>query len=106
MIVEIAIPDREIAYIHQGQQVVVRLNAFPRQTWSSTLDKIHPRSENKDGHNVFIGEVRLDNADQLLRPGMDGGARVIGDWVFRYSVLLGWLGWNERRIPTSEIWVG
>jgi multidrug resistance efflux pump len=79
MIVEIAIPDREIAYIHQGQQVVVRLNAFPRQTWSSTLDKIHPRSENKDGHNVFIGEVRLDNADQLLRPGMDGGARVIGE---------------------------
>jgi multidrug resistance efflux pump len=86
MIVEIAIPDREIAYVRPGREVTIRLDAYPGQTWSSTLDRIHPRSENKDGRNVFIGEVQLQNSSQLLRPGMDGSARVISE--------LHPLGWN------------
>ena len=76
MIVEVAVPQRELAHVETGQQVVVRLDAFPQQSWEVSLERLHPRSELRDNENVFIGEVTLDNDDETLRPGMDGRASI------------------------------
>ena len=66
-----------------------------------TLAAIHPRAEIRDGSNVFLGEVELENARQLLRPGMKGHAQIRGPkksvpWVVfhkPWSKLLAWLPW-------------
>lgn len=77
MSVEIAIPEDEISYVRRDLPVVVRLDAYPRRQWQGAIANVHPRSENKDDQNVFIAEVRLDNTDGFLRPGMNGKAKII-----------------------------
>jgi multidrug efflux pump subunit AcrA (membrane-fusion protein) len=77
MIVEVAVPENEINYVEAGLDVTIRLDSFPRRTWTGTIRKVHPRAEIRDDENVFIAEVYLDNPGDLLRPGMNGRAKVI-----------------------------
>jgi hypothetical protein len=77
MIVEVAIADDEVSYVSKGQDVTVRLDAYPFRTWRAVLTKVQPRSEIRDQDNVFIGEAELDNSDGALRPGMKGRAKIV-----------------------------
>lgn len=79
MIVEIAIPEREIRYVADGMQVDVRLEAARRDIVSGTIVRVSPRSETRDNESVYIAEVNLDNEDGTLRPGMKGSAKVVSD---------------------------
>lgn len=75
MIVEIDVPDREISRVRSGQPAGVRLESFAGETWTTTVAKIHPQSEQRDGHNVFVGEAAIANKTaRELRPGMRGRA--------------------------------
>lgn len=76
MVVELAIADDDVRHVAAGQPVSVALDAFPGQSFAGTLRAVCPRSETRDGCNVFIGEVEIDNSDGRLRPGMKGTARV------------------------------
>jgi biotin carboxyl carrier protein len=75
MIVEIDVPDRDISHVRAGAPVRVRLEAFDGGRWKSTLRRVHPQSEQRDGRNVFIAEADIA-ADRVteLRPGMRGRA--------------------------------
>lgn len=77
MIVEVAVEDDEISNVKVGQAVEVRLDAFPSETYEAVVSKVHPRSEIRDEQNVFIAEVKLDNAAGILQPGMKGRAKVV-----------------------------
>ncbi len=77
MVVEVAIPDGQISHVQPGQQVSIRLDAHPTLTLEGTLTKIHPRAEQRNAENVFIGEVLLPNPGKILRPGMNGRAKVV-----------------------------
>ena len=81
MILEIDVPDREISRVNTRRPVRFRLEAFAGESWSGRLEKVHPQSEQRDGHNVFIGEAAVRNADSRfdLRPGMRGRAVIEGD---------------------------
>jgi len=81
MIVEIDVPDREISRVRGGQTLKFRLEAFGGERWSTKLDRLHPQSEQRDGHNVFVCEAAIDNANRAfdLRPGMRGRAVIEGD---------------------------
>lgn len=76
MIVEVAVPESEITRVAADSQVTLRLDAYPGQTWDAVIDHIQPRATIREEQNVFVGEARLDNSDQLLRPGMKGRAKV------------------------------
>jgi len=77
MIVEVAVPENEINYVETGLDVTIRLDAFPRRTWTGTIRSLHPRSEIRDDENVFVAEVHLHNPGDLLRPGMNGRAKIV-----------------------------
>jgi biotin carboxyl carrier protein len=76
MIVEIEIPEDEIAHAEPGQNVSVRLDAYPQRKWGARIEKIHPRSEVREHVSVFVAEISIDNSDRLLRPGMNGRAKL------------------------------
>ncbi len=78
MIVEIAVPEDDVAYVKAGDEVVVRLDAYPEQRWTGTVAKIHPRAEIRDEQNVFVAELTFKNQNSLLRPGMNGHAKITG----------------------------
>jgi biotin carboxyl carrier protein len=81
MILEIDVPDREIGRVATGQAVRFRLEAFAGEPWSGQLAKLHPQSEQRDGHNVFIAEAPVRNVGHQLelRPGMRGRAVIQSD---------------------------
>jgi multidrug resistance efflux pump len=78
VIVEIDVPDRDVSHVKEGQAVGVRLEAFGGGHWDTTLRRVHPQSEQRDGRNVFIGEADIAaNRVGELRPGMRGRATII-----------------------------
>lgn len=101
MIVELAIPEEDVAYVRPRQPVRLRLKAFPSQVVEGHIERIHPRAELRGDQWGFIGEFHLDNRDRAYRPGMTGsavvqaGRRRLG-WVLLYkpwhalAVRLGW----------------
>ena len=101
MVVQVSIPEEDIRHAASGMTIRIQLDAIPEQIFEATIRRIHPRSEVLDNENVFIAEAELMNAEMLLRPGMRGTAKVIGErrplgWnCFHKPVahVLGWLGW-------------
>ncbi len=101
MLVEVAIPEPDIRHVAVDQEVSVVLDAFPGETLTGKLRRIHPRSEVRDESHVFIAEVELPNPQGRLRPGMKGsaditaGRRMLG-WILFHRPLeaallrLGW----------------
>ena len=86
LIVEVFIPEEEIGYVEQGMQVSLRTDAFPLSAFTGTIKRIHPRSEMRNEQSVFVAELVLDNPDASLRPGMNGTAKVSGQYR-----LFGWI---------------
>jgi multidrug resistance efflux pump len=78
MVVEVAIPERDITEAKAGQKVSVKLDAYPGQFLDGTLIRIHPRAEEWDADFVFVGEILVDNPNELFHPGMNGRATVYG----------------------------
>jgi multidrug efflux pump subunit AcrA (membrane-fusion protein) len=101
MLAEVAISDGEISHIQPGQTVTIHLDAYPGQTWTGDLDKVHPRSEVRENENVFIGEVLLENGGAALRPGMKGWVKITTTrhtlaWIMFHKpcdAVLAWLGY-------------
>ena len=101
LVVEVAIPEEDIRHVREGMSLSLQLDSMPSQIVDCTVLRIHPKAELKDHENVFIAEAELSNADQLLRPGMKGdakistGSRALGWNLFHKPVahITGWLGW-------------
>ncbi|MDH3717346.1 MAG: HlyD family efflux transporter periplasmic adaptor subunit, partial [Planctomycetota bacterium] len=64
----VRVPADEISHLAAGQDVQLRLDAYPDQKLSGVVEKIRPRSEIHDSENVFVAEVLLENIDQRIRP--------------------------------------
>ena len=101
MLAEVAIPESEIQYVKEGMPVTLKLDSFPFQNWYGEIQKIHPRTEIVDDESVFIAKVRIENDELLLRPGLNGTAKIRAN-----SFPLGWnlfhRAWESVRYWT--IW--
>lgn len=101
VMVELEVPGEDIAFIEEGMGSEIRIEAFPDQNWSALVSRIRPKAALRDGRNVFVAEVTLENGDRKLRPGMRGRAKLTGDdrslgWVLFHKAwdrLVGWLLW-------------
>ena len=74
--IEIAVPDNEVMHLSVGQRVRFRFDGFGSQVHDAEIKVIRPDSTIRDDENVFIAEVEINNDDGLIRPGMEGKARV------------------------------
>ena len=99
MLVEIQIPENEIQYVSVGQEVRFEFDAFPFESFTGSIERIHPRAEIVDSDSVFIAEINLENTSGQLRPGLKGRAKILGD---RHP-----LGWNlfHGAIEKSRRWL-
>lgn len=81
MVVEIDVPDREIGRVRAGMPLRFRLEAFAGERWEAVIERVHPRSEQRESRNVFLCEAPVANADARfdLRPGMKGRAVIESD---------------------------
>jgi RND family efflux transporter MFP subunit len=77
---EIAVPEAEIGLVREGATVSLRFEALAGKNWDAKVAMVSPRSELRDGANVFICEAVIENPGQVLRPGSEGHAKVNGPW--------------------------
>lgn len=78
MLIEIEVPEHEIGYVHRESDTRVRFGAIGGQSLRMRLDDLFPSAEIRDDQNVFVGQVKVDNRELQLRPGMRGDAIVYG----------------------------
>lgn len=99
MVVEVAVAAVDIPYLATDLPLMVRLNAYPYDTWPLIVERIQPRAVVQEGKTVFIVESHLANADNRLRPGMKGTGEIVGEnralvWVLFHRVwedIIRWL---------------
>lgn len=96
MVVEASIPEADITHTEVGQAVEISLDAFPGESWSGTIARIHPRSEIREQEHVFVAEVELENSSGRLRPGMIGRTSISTSWQ-----PIGWIAFHK---PWQAMW--
>ncbi len=98
------VDDRDIGFISVGQHGVLRLTGIPDQTFPITVERLTPVSIFEKGRNYFRVEGRMERSSDLMRPGMEGIAKIeIGrkNLLFIYTRhLLEWLHlWIWKLMP-------
>ena len=98
--IEIDIPEREIGYVAEDAHVRVKVDAVGGQSMRLQLDSLYPAASLRDDRNVFVGRIKVNNADAELRPGMRGQATL-------YGPLRPWAwSWLRPGIEEALWWVG
>ena len=91
MRIEVPVPAEKITYVSVGQEVRIWINGMSGKSFTGEIERLNPRSELREGKNVFVATVTLNNENDLLRPGMTGTIRIDGD---KYP-----LAWNLFHGP-------
>lgn len=74
--IQISIPAEEISHVEVGQNARVWIKGLENQSFIGEIGRIQPRSELRDSRNVFVADIRVENSEGLLRPGMEGSVRI------------------------------
>lgn len=94
VMLELEVPANDISYVNKDMLAKIRINALPYEKWTAKIEAIHLRSSIRGDANVFIAELTLVNDRKLLRPGMDGKAKIHSN-----KRALGWVlfhrAWNK-----------
>jgi len=102
---EFGVDQRDIERVTPGQEVRLRVDALPQQTFSGRVTSIAPTPvADSTGRAHFVVRAAVPNPDGLLRPGMAAFARVLTaptsmhGRIFRNPVrqarLLWWRMWS------------
>ncbi|NND98784.1 MAG: HlyD family secretion protein, partial [Pirellulaceae bacterium] len=78
MRIEVTIPAQEITHVTVGQDARIWIDGMSGQSLVGRIERVNPRSELREGRNVFVATVTLPNDNDLLRPGMTGSVRIDG----------------------------
>lgn len=99
MSAEIAVPESEVPRVQPGQVVELRIDSSLKTSWRGQIATIRPRAELRDGQQVFVAEVILENLGDPLRPGMSGRARITSD-----SQPIGWILFHRPLEALVRLW--
>jgi membrane fusion protein (multidrug efflux system) len=75
--VDFYIPQNQLSYVAVGQEVDIKIDAFPNQTFKAKISTINPIIE-KSTRNVEV-EATLANPDNVVLPGMFASANINRD---------------------------
>ena len=93
---ELAVPAEDYFHLKSGQAVTVVFDGFDGETFTGTVERVRPRSEVREGKNVFVAEMEVANPEFKLRPGIQGYAKITGE---QHSV-----AWNMFHKAWEALW--
>ncbi len=100
MLAEIEVEESDVALIRENAPVRLQFDSHPGKRWEAELKLISPRSEFRNGANVFICQAVVDNSEGILRPGGQGRAKIRGPWrPAAWYVLRTPVNWTLRQLP-------
>ncbi len=71
--------ETDIGNVHPGEQATVTIDAYPDRRFQGVVAKIEPQAVIQQNVTMFPVLVNLENAEKLLRPGMNGEVSVLID---------------------------
>jgi RND family efflux transporter MFP subunit len=104
-IVQVAIPERDLALMKPGEEVAIKLDSYPQRTFRGRVSIVSPEAKLGDGDRTFNVEVPISNNDAILRAGMTGRGKVSLGWhaagyvmlrrpaQWTWQTLWNWIGW-------------
>jgi RND family efflux transporter MFP subunit len=103
MAAEMSVPETDLALVSSGENVSLKLNAFPTTTFEGTVDRIGAQTRIDSGDQYFLVRAIFENAGGKARNGMVGRARIRsrGGWFGS-----GWypIGYAILRSPFRWVW--
>ncbi len=89
------VDERDIGSVEEGLQGNLVLSGMPRRPLLFTVEKITPVSTAEEGRNFFQVEAKMKENSDLLRPGMEGVAKINIDrrkliWIWSHK-LVDWI---------------
>jgi hypothetical protein len=97
--VMLKVDERSIGKVVEKQRGTLALNGFPSERFGFEVSRVTPVSLAEDGNNYFLVEASLDGANILLRPGMQGVAKIDAG-----KQRLGWILTHEI-VDWVRLWV-
>jgi len=101
MLVDVAIPERDVELLRTGASANIKLESFPATTFRGTVSVISPSAKAVGDAHAFFARIAVPNPKGDLRPGMQGfakirvGMRPLGYVLFRDPALWIWTKlWN------------
>ena len=79
---EARVPQRHIDRVRVGQEVRLKVVARPEHMFVARVTEIAPQAvagATEEDEPTFVVRARIDNSEQLLRPGMQARAKIVGD---------------------------
>jgi HlyD family secretion protein len=71
--------ETDIGNLHPGQPANVQVDAYPDRRFGGVVEKIEPQAVVQQNVTMFPVLVNLQNAEALLKPGMNGQVSVLID---------------------------
>ena len=86
------VDESEISHVSQGQSGTLALSSLTDRNLPLTVEKITAVAKADDGANIFRVEASLDNAPDLLRPGMEGVGKINAGrarmiWIWTHEII-------------------
>jgi HlyD family secretion protein len=84
--VRVYVPEPEMGHAQPGQEVSVKVDSFPRESFGGRVEHVSSRGEftprnvqtrEERAHQVFALRVRLDNSSRRLRAGMAADVTIL-----------------------------
>lgn len=79
MIVSSSINEVDISKISMNQRAEIQVDAFPYKSYSGIVSKIAAMAVEENNVKVFDVEIRIEDPDVNLRPGMTANITIIGE---------------------------
>jgi len=101
--VDIGLDDPDVLLVQPGSLALVKLDSLPTRTFRGEVAIVSPKSDIDGDRRSFFARVALPNPDGIMRPGMQGRAKISVGWhpvgyiLFRrlilwvYSKLWSWI---------------
>ncbi|TKB06035.1 HlyD family efflux transporter periplasmic adaptor subunit [Desulforhopalus sp. IMCC35007] len=91
----VEIDERDIGYLKEGQPGTLVLSGMPGKPLPFIVEQVTPVSVAEEGRNFFQVEAKIQENSDLLRPGMEGVAKVNIDrrkllWIWTHKLVDWW----------------
>jgi multidrug resistance efflux pump len=97
--VVLKVDDRDIGLVSPEQRGQLKLSGIPDKSINITIDRLTPVSTTEEGRNYFRVEAVMDSHSDLMRPGMQGIAKIE---IGREKLL--WI-WTRRLVHWLRLFV-
>ncbi len=103
MAAEMSVPETDLALVRPGENIALKLNAFPTITFNGNVERLGAQTHTDSGDQYFLVRAIFQNTGGNARDGMVGRARIQsqGGWFGS-----GWypIGYAILRSPFRWIW--